>query len=175
MTSTSLACVSDWWLDKSDIVSEAVVPLMVMSSERDPEPPCWNSQFNECVRSPSTPARSRTALEFRHTRVDNIENRGAKKSNYFHRFTLRQTHPSLENLSTPSRANWFQEYVTGPRRGGNQTAPAKWRSCWRSYASLISSCTFRWPTCWLGEAQHKIIDVRFLSNTRHTQTNRKRR
>jgi hypothetical protein len=27
----------------------------------------------------------------------------------------------------------------------------------------------------LGEAQHKIIDVRFLSNTQHTQTNRKRR
>lgn len=136
MTATSLECVSDWCVDKSEIVSEAVVPLMVMSSERDPEPPCWNSQFSECVRSPSTPARSRTALKFRHRRVDNMEIVDWKIQ-LFHRFTLQLTHLSLENLSTLSRANLFQENVTGLRRGENQTAPAKSHLYWRSYASPI--------------------------------------
>ena len=64
MISTSFESVVGCWccVDKSDIVSEAVVPLIVTSNESVPEPPCWKSQLIECVRSPSTLAKSSTAL-----------------------------------------------------------------------------------------------------------------
>ena len=54
----------DGWTDvRSDIVSEAVVPLIVTSNETDPKAPSWKSHVNECVNSPSRLVKSRTALE----------------------------------------------------------------------------------------------------------------
>lgn len=62
MSSSSFEFVTGCWIDRSDMVSLAVVPLIVTNKDKVPDPPCWNSQFNEWVRSPSMPARSRTAL-----------------------------------------------------------------------------------------------------------------
>lgn len=62
MTRSSLEFVTGCWIDKSDMVSLAVVPLIVTSRDNVPDPPCWNSQFNEWVLSPSMPAKSRTVL-----------------------------------------------------------------------------------------------------------------